>query len=1072
VLPGLSGHLVSEHVLERSLEPAASTFLPRVSTLIGPAASLRAIFEASAEPVMRALGFEVRAIESHDRFVWAVLQTGAVPVGLLVSSFAGRLDALWRPAVVNARAAGARWCLLFNATHLRVVDAGRLYSRRYTEFSLDAAAADPRGAAALRQIAGADALNPGRAGAGLSALIADSEHHAALVCRSLRDGVLEASELLLQALASRRVATADAAFDQALTIVYRLLFLLFAEARALVPVWHPVYRESYSVEQLRDAAAAGRAHGTWDALRAIGRLAHAGCSAGDLQVTPFNGRLFAPARTPLAERRDLDDRAAERSILALTTRRAADGKATEVISYRELGIEQLGAVYETLLDYRPVIAQASAGGRNGPPVVSLRPGSGIRKSTGTFYTPLTLADYLVRETLAPLVAGRDATQVLELKVLDPSMGSGAFLVCACRYLADAYEGALVESGRHRPDDFGPAEHAAARRLVAERCLYGVDVNPMAVQLARLSLWLASLAADRPLSFLDHHMVAGDSLLGTWLACLRRPPETRARQPAPLPLFDGVELANAVRIALPVRCELAVAPNDTPQQVRAKERALAELNGEAAALARWKRVADLWCARWFGGDAAAPALFTDLAEALLTGRSALPAKVRERFLNHAAAVSAERRFFHWELEFPEVFFDAAGTRRPDAGFDAVLGNPPWDMVRGDAADEREAARRLAAATVRFTRDSGVYASQSDGHANRYQLFVERAIALARPGGRIGLVLPAGLCTDHGSRRLRQTLLVRCDVDRIAGFDNRRAIFPVHRSVRFVLLTATAGSATRQIACRFGETDPAALEEFRPAADLTLSALERLSGDAVAIPHLCTERDLQILERATASFPRLAESWDARFGRELNATDDRALLRADAAIPVIGGQHLTPFRCDSAAARQTIAARDASRLLGDRWRAPRLAYRDVASATNRTTLIAAIVPASCVSTHTVFCLRTPLPLRAQRFLCGLFNSLVVNYLARLWVTTHVTTGIVERLPVPRADQAGPELPRIAAIARLLARRSDVAAFAQLNARVAAIYRLSDDDFAHVLGTFPLIAREDRDAMFREFRARRRG
>lgn len=1023
--------------------------------------------------MVRALGFEVRAIEFHDRFAWAVLQSGTVPVGLLVSPFAERLDPLWRPAVVNARAAGARWCLLFNATHLRIVDAGRVYSRRYAEISLAAAATDSRAAAAVRLLAGAPALTSGRGPFGLATLIRDSERHTTSVCRSLRDGVLDASELLLQALVSRRTPQVGAAFDQALTIVYRLLFLLFAEARALVPVWHPVYRESYSVEQLRDAVMAGRAHGTWDALRAIGRLAHAGCSAGDLQVTPFNGRLFAPARTPLAERRDLDDRAAERSILALTTRRAADGEATAAISYRELGIEQLGAVYETLLDYRPVIEPAGAGGRNGKSTVSLRPGSGVRKSTGTFYTPLALADHLVRETLAPLVTGRAAAEILELKVLDPSMGSGAFLVCACHYLADAYEAALVESGRHRAGDFGPAERAAARRLVAERCLYGVDVNPMAVQLARLSLWLASLAADRPLSFLDHHMLAGDSLLGTWLACLRRPPFTRARQPAPLPLFDAAGLADAIRVALPVRGELAVAPNDTAQQVRAKERALAALNGEAAALARWKRVADLWCARWFGGGDAAPAaLFTDLAVAILTGRSALPATARDRFLRHAAAVAAERRFFHWELEFPEAFFDASGMRRPDAGFDAVLGNPPWDMVRGDAAEEREEARRLAAATVRFTRDSGVYASQSDGHANRYQLFVERAIALARPGGRIGLVLPAGLCTDYGSRRLRQTLFGHCDVERIAGFDNRRAIFPVHRSVRFVLLTATAGSATRRITCRFGETDPAALEDFRPAAELTLPALERLSGDALTLPQLRTGRDLQILERTSASFRPLIESWSARFGRELNATEDRGVLRTDASIPVIGGQHLTPFRCDPTASRQTIATRDADRLLGDRWRTPRLAYRDVASAGNRTTLIAAIVPGSCVSTHTVFCLRTPLPMRAQHFLCGLFNSLVANYLTRLWVTTHVTTGIVERLPVPRADQAGSALPRIAAMARRLARRWDAAAFAELNACVAALYRLSGDDFAHLLATFPLIAEDERDAMFRRFRHLERG
>jgi hypothetical protein len=1069
MLPGLAGHLVSEHVLERSLGAFAAATFPAMPSSVGPTASLRHIVETSAEPALSALGFEIRTIDFHDRFAWGLVGAGGAVVGLVVCPFGERLDPLWRRAVVNTRSAGGRWCLLFNVTHLRIVDAGRLHSRRYAEVLLDAAATEPRVAAALCRIAGAEALDPSRADSGLAALIAESDRHADSVCRSLRGGVLGASELLLKALTARRVPSVDAAFEQALTIVYRLLFLLFAEARSLVPMWHPVYLESYSLERLRDGVTGGRAHGTWDALRAISRLAHAGCSAGDLQVTAFNGRLFAPAQTPLADRRDLDDRAAEQAILALTTRRAADHEAIEVVSYRELGIEQLGAVYETLLDYRPVVEPGTAARGSRPTAVSLASGSGVRKSTGTFYTPLTLADHLVRETLAPLVSGRTATEILELKVLDPSMGSGAFLVCACRYLADAYESALVDSGRYRPGDFGPPEHAAARRLVAERCLYGVDLNPMAVQLARLSLWLASLAADRPLSFLDHHIVTGDSLLGTWLACIRRPPSKLTRHPAPLPLFDGPELSDAVRIAVPVRHELAIAPNDTPQQVRTKERALAGLNADGA-LARWKRVADLWCAHWFAdNDPASSRVFNDLAEAIVTGRSALPAATRDRLLRDAATVSAERRFFHWELEFPELFFDSTGTRLAAAGFDAIVGNPPWDMVRGDGPVDREPARRLAAATVRFTRDSGVYASQSDGHANRYQLFVERAIALARPGGRIGLVLPSGLCTDYGSRRLRQALFGRCDVERIAGFDNRRAIFPVHRSVRFVLLTATAGSTTRRIACRFGETDPATLEEFRPAAELTLTALQRLSGDALTIPQLRAARDLQLLERAAACFPPLLDGWGARFGRELNATDDRGVFRADAAIPVIGGQHLAPFRCNTRSSRQTMTARDASRLLGDRWRSPRLGYRDVASATNRTTLIAAIVPASCVSTHTVFCLRTPLPVRAQQFLCGLFNSLVVNYLVRLWVTTHVTTGIVERLPVPRADQAGPLVARIAALARLLSRRSNASAFAELNVRVAALYQLSADDLAHVLDTFPLIAREEREDILRRFRQR---
>jgi hypothetical protein len=370
-------------------------------------------------------------------------------------------------------------------------------------------------------------------------------------------------------LIANKVRPAHDSFEQALTIVYRMLFLLFADARALVPLWHPIYRESYSLEGLRDAAERSpQAAGLWDALRAIARLAHAGCRAGDLQVTPFNGRLFAPARTPLAERRDLDDEAARRAIVALSTRPAPDGAGRERIAYRDLGVEQLGAVYETLLDYEPRVERGS---------VSLQPGSGVRKATGTFYTPQPIADYLVRRTLGPLVRDAAPDRILRLRVVDPAMGSGAFLAAACRILADAYETALIQAGGCHATDIGESDRAAIRRTIAERVLYGVDLNPMAVQLARLSLWLATLAADRPLSFLDHRLQVGDSLLGAWLAQLRHAPSPRRRRARPgpnLPLFGDEAMARALREALPIRFSLEDAPTDTLEQVRDKERALA------------------------------------------------------------------------------------------------------------------------------------------------------------------------------------------------------------------------------------------------------------------------------------------------------------------------------------------------------------------------------------------------------------------------------------------------------------------------------------------------------------------
>ena len=1081
MLPGVSGRLLSGAFLEAHVAttaPRLASSAEDVSRAIraglarcGPASAVRALLHAGAAPLFVALGYHPPSDPQESRYGLAATVHGpGGRVTLVVPPFGAPLDPLWRVGVTEAIRRSTAWCVLYNGIRLRLVDAGRLYARRCLEFDLDLAAVERTTAAALCGTLSAPVLCGTGLDPSMQALVAASERHAAGVCRSLRDGVLSASRDVLEALVHprrrKRLPPLEDSFEQALTIVYRLLFLLFAEARSLVPVWHPVYRESYSVDALRMAAErAASASGLWEALRAMTRLAHTGCRAGDLRVTPFNGRLFAPARTPLADRFDLDDEKAARAVLALSTRPGSRGGARERITYRDLGVEQLGAVYETLLDYEPRVGVA---GR-----VELRAESGVRKATGTFYTPQPIADYLVRRTLAPLVRDRTPDEILRLRVVDPAMGSGAFLVAACRYLAGAYEAALVAAGACEAADIDDRERVLFRRRIAERCLYGVDVNPMAVQLARLSLWLATLAGDRPLGFLDHRLQAGDSLIGAWLAQLRRPPCLRRRPPSreASSLFEEAAIADALREALPVRFSLESTPDDTLAQVRAKERAHAAATARDGALSRWKRVAHVWCAAWF--SAAMPAsAFASTSDFLLHGSSALPRRAVERFAFEADAAAAAHGFFHWELEFPEVFFDADGSRRTNPGFDAVFGNPPWDMVRADAG----AARSAVAPFLRFTRDAGAYGAQGHGHANRYQLFVERAVALTRSRGRLGLVLPWGLAADHGSAALRRLLTTRCDIDALVGFDNHRGVFPIHRSVRFLLLTATAGASTREIACRFGVDDPAALESIGeergadgPAIRLSLAAIDRLSGQDLTIPYVTTPRDLAIAERAAARLPSLGSDrgWSARFGRELNATDDREVFRpGQRGLPVIAGKQLTPFRVSFDGVDRRVAAADATRLLGDRYARPRLAYRDVASATNRVTLIAAVLPARCVSTHTVFCLRTCLPLRAQHFLCGLFNSLVVNYLVRLRVTTHVTTAIVEQLPLPRWEAAPATAREIAALARVLARREAPAAFARLNALVARLYQLSAAEFEHVLATFPLVDVAERERALAEF------
>ncbi|MBI2833332.1 MAG: N-6 DNA methylase [Acidobacteria bacterium] len=1071
---------------------------------VGPATGLRLLIDCAAVPLAAVLGFDLQIVRWDTPAAALGLLTTARGTGVPIAivTWNASLNGVWRAAVREALASASRWCFCFNGSWLRLVDAHRSYARRHLDIDL-AALADDDGKAtlALRLLAAESFEGPSFVEQALQA----SDRHASSVCASLQQGVREAlSELLLAFAAGRRPGgkvslRLDDCFDQALTIVYRVLFLLFAEARHLVPVWHPVYRDSYTIESLRRSIDdTTPARGLWEALQAICRLAHAGCRAGDLHVTPFNGRLFAPSRTPMAESR-VGDHFAGRAVLALTTRVARDGHRREPIAYRDLGVEQLGAVYEGVLDYVP---ELEPDGRNATVRIARRPGDSRRKATGTFYTPRSLTDFLVRRTLHPLTHTATAEQILGLRVLDPSMGSGAFLVSAGRYLAAAYENALVANGDCASPDIDDGMRAGFRRTIAQRCLYGVDLNPMAVQLARLSLWLATLAADRPLTFLDHHFRAGDSLVGASLDDLARQPPARIRRrrPGSLPLFDPADLPNAMSVVVPERWRLALQPDDTVAIVRDKERALEDLCAPAAPLARWKRAADLWCACWFWDGSPVPSrkLFGALQDAVLARQATSVDAPLGAWLQEAARIAAAHRFFHWTLEFPEIFFDETGRPLPNPGFDAILGNPPWDVVRADGAEREARARERSGRQrlVRFARDAGVYRELRDGHPNSYQLFIERAHSLLRRGGRLGMIVPSGLALDRGCSGLRRMLLDRCDTDMLVGFENRSGVFPIHRSVRFLLVTSTKGGSTTRLRCRFGERDPSSLDtvpdEARDPASfpvtLTRAFIARVSGDACAIPELRTPLDVAIVDSISARVPPFGspEGWNIRFGRELNATDDREHFvevepgffqhwthRASdrQMIPVVEGKQLEPFAASLRMVRYGMAERTARALLGrgSGFTRRRLAYRDVASPTNRLTLIAAIVPARAVTTHTVFCLQSELSDEQQAYLCGVLNSFVANYLVRPRVTTHVSVAVIERLPMPRFPSGDPVATTIAKLAAMLSMRpaERAALSGQLQGLVARLYGLTDTEFQHVLGTFPLVEDAEKRVAFEQFK-----
>jgi hypothetical protein len=377
-----------------------------------------------------------------------------------------------------------------------------------------------------------------------------------------------------------------------------------------------------------------------------------------------------------------------------------------------------------------------------------------------------------------------------------------------------------------------------------------------------------------------------------------------------------------------------------------------------------------------------------------------------------------------------------------------------------------------------------------------LFVERALHVVRPGGRVGLILPSGLASDVGSADLRRGLLGGCAIDTWYGFENRQAIFPIHRSMRFLVLAATRGGVTEALPLVNGLRDASSLDRLADDAGATgdgpraialpRALLERWDAAHLTVPNVVSPIDLGIVARVLSS-PALGSEtgWHVRFGRELNATDDRDHFRArrrvaeEAArdggewLPIVEGKHLRPFAVDLSAATHAIGRETAASLVDPAatYLRARIAYRDVASATNRLTLLAGILPAGAISTHTLYCAKTAIGEDDQWCLLALLNSLTANYLVRLQMSTHVTTALMARLPVPRPVPGSPAHRTLVTLARNLASTGIERAaddYARLNAVVSGLYGLTVAEHRHVVGTFPLLSAELRSQCVERYEA----
>ncbi len=1032
-LPGIGGLLLPARFLAERVAPGTTCDLRsqpqwerwwrHVSHTCGPATGVRTLFDLVAMPLFGRLGFRA----AHPRFLpasaTASLRTpGGQTVALIVRPWAEHRPTVWREATVAARNVGAAWCCVFAPPVLSIVPAAGHAVRRSLDFMLPAAV-EPASLGVFLSLAGAVSFDTDALEHWLQLAVSDQ----ARVRGDLQQGVVDALAGFTTVLA-RTAGTAPG--DEALTLVYRILFLLFAESRDLVPRHHPIYRETYTLsslceEALRDA----HARGLWDGLAAVSRLSRRGGRVDTLQVFPFNGHLFSSQAAPSLESAlgggrpspasDARDAAAGRALVALGTRREPAGRIA--ISYADLGVEELGRIYERVLDVDP-----APGTKPYPP--RGRGHSTRRKDTGTFYTPQALADFVVHRTLAPLVEGIPADRVLDLRVVDPAMGSGAFLVAALRYLSAIYERALIDEGRCRSSDISDVNRAEFRRLIAQQCLFGVDTNPVAVQVARLSLWLATLAHSKPLSFLDHHLRTGNSLIGASPGDLQRSRGATTRE---LPLFDrnSTRLEIMLRRVVPALADIGHQPDDSVTDVRRKEVAWAALRDDSHPLSRWRLAVSLWCAQWLwpaGDRRPSSAEIRSGADALLHGQSQLSAAEARRLAAAAERTTQEHQCFHWPLEFPEVFFDVTGGRRRDAGFDAVLGNPPWDVVRRGNTSGRQ--RQARDPLVTFVRESGLFPLCQRGHLNLYQPFVERSLSLVRPGGRVGLIVPWGFAVDDGATALRSALVDAGALDTIVGFDNARGLFPIHRGVRFAVVIAAPGGRPRDIRARFGVATTNTIEEMTAAHDeplplqLETGFVASVGGRTRRLPDLRGPGDAEWLAAVIGAHPPLgaADGWQARFSRELNATDDKKLFTARRnghTLPVADGKHIEPFLAHPDRSKRFILASAARRRFpDDRFTRPRLVYRDVSGVGNQFTLIAAVMPAGVVTTHTLFCLRNDLPVEQQHFLCGVLNSNLLNRVVRLLMGSHVTTSLMEQLPVPRWTNSAAHR-RVAALAARL-------------------------------------------------------
>ncbi len=750
---------------------------------------------------------------------------------------------------------------------------------------------DPQGRNFLERVREGSTIYATRVGSELKALVFDQ------VFPGLAGG------FVTDAVRRKAQVTADQVHEATLSFLYKLLFLLYAEARNLLPI-DGDYRD-HSLIKMAQAVAKGverqkslsqTSTGMYDRLLSLFQIVDRG-DAG-LGVPRYNGGLFHFDFSAASDQEEyranhflfrfkLSD-----AVLAPVLDKLARFEG-QPIDYSFLGVRQLGSIYEGLLEYRVVIADAAAG------LVHLENDKGERKATGSYYTPDYIVKYIVSHTLRPILAGRQArfgelmaqidqlhsqrkdkrlgdqsrnglgkdlkrlereaqSTLLDIKVCDPAMGSGHFLVEAVDYLTDELIRILTQYPDHNPvlemleqtrssilqnleqqgitinpDRLEPTQ--LLQRVVMKRCIYGVDLNVMAVELAKVSLWLHSFTIGAPLSFLDHHLRCGNSLIGT----TAREAEANMSQESTgqFNLLSGpfVGLLRAAEIMRGV----SVLSDATFAEVEQSETLFRSFD---AAAKPYKRLLDIYVAKYFGLKRAEFFLRVFGTTAITADPKKMD-KADAAVYDDAQKLCDEKHFFHWDLEFPEVFIELeTASWKENVGFDAVIGNPPYDVLA-----EKERKENLAS-LIKYIISNPVFKESLGGKLDLFRLFISRSDYLISPSGFVGLIVPMSILADQQASHLRKSLLQQNKIHKIDAFPqkddpNRRVFREAKLPTCIIILSNSSQRKIIDITVHPGNL----LEEISGDFSCTLAEIKALDEDNLSIPLLSSQEEVKVLRR---------------------------------------------------------------------------------------------------------------------------------------------------------------------------------------------------------------------------------